>query len=154
MDGIKKLLAVCMCFTLCACRQSMGTHVVEGTAAAISEDLVSDQKEDVAEYLLTYQHLPSCYMTKTEARKQGWSGGALNQTVAGKAIGGDVYGNYEEVLPKIKGKYYECDIDTLTKKSRGAKRIIYDDDIKDIDIYYTEDHYTTFTLLYGDGEYE
>lgn len=154
MDGIKKLLAVCMCFTLGACSEPLSPHTEDGTVTAISEDLFSDQKEDVAEYLLTYQHLPSCYMTKTEARKHGWSGGALNQTVQDKAIGGDVYGNYEEVLPKVKGKYYECDIDTLTKKSRGAKRVIYDDDAKDIDIYYTEDHYATFILLYGDGKYE
>ena len=154
MDGIKKLLAVCMCFTLGGCSRSLSPHAENGTAAVISENLFSDQKEDVAEYLLTYQHLPFCYMTKTEARKHGWSGGALNQIVPDKAIGGDVYGNYEEILPKIKGKYYECDIDTLTEKSRGAKRIIYDDDTKDIDIYYTEDHYATFTLLYGDGEYE
>jgi guanyl-specific ribonuclease Sa len=153
MDGLKKLLAVCMCFTLCACTKPTASNAT-GTAAAISEDVITDQKEEVAEYLLTYQHLPSCYMTKKEARKQGWSGGALNQTISSRCIGGDVYSNYEETLPVIKGKYYECDIDTLTKKTRGAERIIYDDDKKDIDIYYTGDHYETFTLLYGDGNYE
>jgi hypothetical protein len=154
MDGIKKFFAVCLCLVLCACRSPMGPHVVEGTAAPISEDLVTDEKDLVVEYLVTYQHLPSCYMTKTEARKKGWEGGALNRTVEGKCIGGDVYGNYEGTLPKIKGKYYECDIDTLNSSSRGAKRIIYDDDKEDIDIYYTEDHYTTFTLVAGDGNYE
>ena len=153
MDALKRFLAVCLCFSLWGCTKNKVSST-NSTAGTISEETVTDQKDEVALYLVTYQHLPSCYMTKTEARKQGWSGGALNQTVAGKAIGGDVYGNYEEVLPKIKGKYYECDIDTLTKKSRGAKRIIYDDDTKDIDIYDTEDHYTTFTLLYGDGNYE
>lgn len=154
MDAVKKLLAACMCLVLCACREPMGPHVVEGTAAAIAEDVVTDQKDEVAAYLLTYHHLPSCYMTKTEARKQGWSGGALHVTVKGRCIGGDVYGNYEEVLPVISGKYYECDIDTLSKRSRGSERIIYDDDEKDIDIYYTSDHYGSFTLLYGDGKYD
>ena len=154
MDAVKRLLAVCLCLTLCACSKSAGTSTAAGTSAAISEDTVTDQKEEVAEYLLAYQHLPSCYMTKEEARKQGWSGGALHKVVQGKCIGGDKFGNYEETLPKISGTYYECDIDTLTKSSRGSERIIYDDDRKDIDIYYTNDHYETFTLLYGDGKYE
>ena len=63
----------------------------------------------------------------------------------GKCIGGDHFGNYEGILPS--GNYHECDIDTLGRKSRGAKRIIYSDDGR---IYYTEDHYETFELLYGE----
>ena len=55
----------------------------------------------------------------------------------------DYFGNYEGVLPD--GNYRECDIDTLGKKSRGAKRIIYSDDGR---IYYTDDHYKSFTQLY------
>ena len=63
-------------------------------------------------------------------------------------IGGDVYGNYEGLLPKKKGRtYYECDIDTLHKKSRGAKRIVFSSDGL---IYYTKDHYEHFELLYGE----
>ena len=44
-------------------------------------------------------------------------------------------------------KYHECDIDTIGENSRGAKRLVYSDDGR---IYYTEDHYETFTLLYGE----
>ena len=56
--------------------------------------------------------------------------------------------NNEGILPK--GKiYYECDIDTLGKKKRGSKRIIFSDDGY---IYYTEDHYESFVLLYGGGQ--
>ena len=63
-------------------------------------------------------------------------------------IGGDYFGNYEGLLPAQKGrKYYECDIDTLGKSKRGAKRIIYSNDGL---IYYTEDHYESFELLYGE----
>ena len=62
-------------------------------------------------------------------------------------IGGDVYSNYEGVLPEISGNYYECDIDTINKKRRGEKRLIWSDDW---DIYYTDDHYETFVQLYGD----
>lgn len=114
----------------------------------IDEDGIYDTADEVALYLYTYHHLPSNFMTKKEARKQGWTSGALNKTIEGMCIGGDVYGNYEKVLPKIKGKYYECDIETLHAKSRGAKRLVWSEYF---DIYYTEDHYETFEQLY-EGE--
>lgn len=105
-------------------------------------------KEDVMNYLIQYGQLPDNFITKKEARKLGWSGGSLESYAPGKCIGGDYFGNYEEALPVVSGRtYHECDIDTLGAKSRGAKRIIYSDDGQ---IYYTEDHYKTFTLLYGD----
>ncbi|MBR5420553.1 MAG: ribonuclease [Lachnospiraceae bacterium] len=100
-------------------------------------------KEDVALYLYTYHRLPSNYITKKEAEKLGWSGGSLEPYAPGKCIGGDRFGNYEGVLPD--GDYRECDIDTLGKK-RGQKRIVYD--LTDWDIYYTGDHYESFTQLY------
>ena len=87
--------------------------------------------------------MPSNFITKKEAQKLGWSGGSLEPFAPGKCIGGNYFGNYEGVLPE--GKYRECDIDTLGKKSRGAKRIIYSDDGR---IYYTDDHYKSFTQLY------
>lgn len=102
-------------------------------------------KEDVALYLHTYGELPKNFMTKNEARALGWSGGGLDDYADGMCIGGDRFGNYEGVLPE--GSYHECDIDTLHAKSRGAKRIVYSDDGR---IYYTGDHYESFTLLYGE----
>ena len=105
-------------------------------------------KEDVMNYLIQYGQLPSNFITKKEAKKLGWSGGSLEPYAPGKCIGGDYFGNYEEVLPVVSGRtYHECDIDTLNAKSRGAKRIIYSDDGQ---IYYTDNHYKSFTLLYGD----
>ena len=105
-------------------------------------------KDDVMNYLVQYNHLPDNFITKKEAKKLGWSGGSLEPYAPGKCIGGDRFGNYEENLPVVKGRtYYECDIDTLGAKKRGAKRIVYS---KDGNIYYTEDHYKTFELLYGD----
>ncbi len=112
--------------------------------AMIDEDVIFTSKDDVALYLNTYHHLPSNFITKKEAQKLGWEGGALDPFAEGKCIGGDKFGNYEEVLPTDE-KYHECDIDTLHAKSRGAKRIVYSEDF---DIYYTDDHYNTFTLLY------
>ena len=114
----------------------------------VAEDGEYDDRDHVALYLHTYGKLPSNYMTKKEAEKLGWSGGALDTVIKGKAIGGSFYGNYEGVLPKKKGReYHECDIDTIGSKSRGAKRIVYSNDGL---IYYTDDHYETFTLLYGE----
>ena len=105
-------------------------------------------KDHVAAYLNQYGELPGNYMTKGEARKLGWSGGSLERYAKGRVIGGDTFGNREGLLPKKNGrKYYECDIDTNGKSERGTKRIIYSNDGL---IYYTDDHYRSFTLLYGE----
>ena len=54
----------------------------------------------------------------------------------------------EGLLPEADGRTYtECDIDTLGADSRGAKRIVFSNDGL---IYYTEDHYKSFELLYGE----
>jgi len=118
------------------------------TEAPIDENGTYTSKDDVALYIHTYGHLPSNFMTKSEARKKGWEGGSLEDYFPGCSIGGDVFGNREGILPTRKGRtYYECDIDTKGKKSRGAKRIVFSNDGL---IYYTDDHYETFTLLYGE----
>ena len=118
----------------------------EAQAVSVQEDGWYDSKEEVALYLHTYGHLPSNYVTKREARNAGWEGGSLERFFPGCSIGGDVFRNLEEQLPKARGRtYYECDIDTAGQKSRGAKRIIFSNDGL---IYYTDDHYESFTLLY------
>ena len=112
----------------------------------IDEDGTYNSVEDVSLYLYTYDHLPDNYITKDEARELGWTGGSVEQAAPGCAIGGDRFGNREGLLPKAGGRqYYECDIDTIGENSRGAKRIVWSDDGL---IYYTEDHYESFTLLY------
>ena len=115
----------------------------EGSGGEISENGVYTTKEDVALYLHTYGRLPSNFMTKKEAKKLGWSGGSLEKYAPGMCIGGDRFGNYEKTLPK--GNYHECDINTLGKNSRGAERLVFSEDGR---IYYTDDHYRSFTLLY------
>lgn len=102
--------------------------------------------EDVSAYLITYGELPSNFITKKEAKALGWPGGNLEPYAPGMCIGGDRFGNYEGLLPEDRD-YHECDIDTLGAKSRGAKRLVFSDDGL---IYYTEDHYETFELLYGE----
>ncbi len=115
---------------------------------ALPEDGSYTERDDVALYLLTYGHLPGNFITKAEARALGWPGGGLEEYAPGKCIGGDEFGNYEGILPDVPGRtYYECDIDTLGADSRGTKRLVYSDDGS---IYYTADHYETFTLLCGE----
>lgn len=118
------------------------------TEALLDEDGWYYSKEDVALYIYTYGKLPENFITKNEARALGWSGGSVERYKEGAAIGGDSFGNREGVLPKASGrKYYECDIDTNGRSSRGAKRIVFSNDGL---IYYTDDHYESFTLLYGE----
>ena len=105
-------------------------------------------KEDVALYIHLYGELPSNFITKEEAEDLGWTGGGLEDYAPGKCIGGDRFGNREGLLPKADGRTWtECDIDTLGASSRGAKRIVFSNDGL---IYYTDDHYESFTLLYGE----
>ena len=103
-------------------------------------------KEDVALYIHLYGELPMNFMTKKQARALGWEGGSLEPVAPGMCIGGDWFGNYEGLLPEDR-EYTECDIDTRGASKRGAKRIVFSDDGL---IYYTEDHYESFELLYGE----
>lgn len=103
-------------------------------------------KDEVAQYIHEHGRLPDNFITKKEARALGWRGGSLEKYAPGKCIGGDRFYNREGLLPEGY-TYYECDIDTLGSSSRGAKRIVFSSDGL---IYYTSDHYRTFTLLYGE----
>lgn len=116
--------------------------------AQIDEDGAYTTKDDVALYIHTYGHLPDNFITKKDAQALGWPGGSLEPYAPGKCIGGSRFGNYEGLLPEADGRTYtECDIDTLGADSRGAKRIVFSNDAL---IYYTEDHYKSFELLYGE----
>lgn len=118
------------------------------TPCPVSEDGEYWTKDEVALYIHLFGHLPKNYITKSKAQELGWSGGSLEPYAPGCSIGGGYFGNYEGLLPTKKGrKYTECDIDTRGAKSRGAKRIVFSNDGL---IYYTDDHYETFTLLYGE----
>ena len=123
------------------------TDLQEDAGLTVSEDGEYTSKEEVALYIHLYNHLPGNYITKKEAQDLGWdsSKGNLNTVAPGKSIGGDKFGNREELLPKKEGRvYYECDID-YKKGSRNAKRIVFSNDGL---IYYTEDHYESYELLY------
>lgn len=148
---MKKILKNCLITIL------LLAFMVTGCAAPISEEqevLVQEDgeytsKEEVALYIHLYSHLPDNFITKKEAKNLGWESkeGNLGEVAPGKSIGGDYFGNYEELLPEADGRdYYECDIDS-DGGYRGAKRIVFSNDGL---IYYTEDHYESFELLYGE----
>ena len=114
----------------------------------LPEDGTYTTAEDVALYIHQYGHLPDNFITKKQAEKLGWQGGSLEPYAPGKCIGGSRFGNYEGLLPEKEGRSYtECDIDTLGASKRGAKRIVFSNDGL---IYYTDNHYESFTLLYGE----
>lgn len=100
-------------------------------------------KNDVALYIHLYGRLPNNFITKNQAEdRYGWDGGSLSRY--GMCIGGDRFYNNEGRLPGGQ-TYYECDIDTLYSSKRGSKRLVFT--YSGI-IYYTSDHYRTFTRLY------
>jgi len=107
--------------------------------------------ERVVLYIHTYGELPDNYITKNEARDLGWEGGSVEPYLEGAAIGGDYFGNREELLPEADGREYtECDIDTLGYGSRGARRLVFSNDGL---YFYTDDHYESFTeLVVENGE--
>ena len=173
------LLALLLLMSLCACGQAEVSGGAESIPESVQQEVTAPQdadrppevseepgeteslealpldeegtyttKEDVALYFHLYGHLPRNFITKNEAEKLGWPGGSLEPYAPGMCIGGSRFGNYEGLLPEAEGRTYtECDIDTLGAEKRGAKRIVFSNDGL---IYYTEDHYETFELLYGE----
>ena len=128
--------------------QAQETDNTEPEETLLDEHGAYTTKDDVALYIHQYGHLPDNFITKKEAEALGWQGGSLEPYAPGMSIGGSRFGNYEGLLPEASGrKYTECDIDTMGAKSRGAKRIVFSNDGL---IFYTDDHYETFTLLYGE----
>lgn len=108
-------------------------------------------EEEVALYLHIYAKLPDNFITKKEAEKLGWDSkeGNLWEVAPGKSIGGSRYSNYERELPEAEGRsYFECDVN-YEGGYRGSERIVYSNDGL---VYYTGDHYKTFTLLYNEKE--
>lgn len=118
----------------------------DNDAIAVVENGWYDDVASVTTYLVRFGRLPDNYLTKREAQDLGWesSKGNLWQVAPGMSIGGDHFGNYEGNLPK--GSYQEADIE-YAGGSRNAKRLVFT--VKgDLYIYYTDDHYNTFTQVY------
>ena len=116
------------------------------TATPVPEGPIIDP-QSIADYLYAHGELPENFITKQEARALGWNGlhNYVSDVAPGMSIGGDRFGNYEELLPVVKGRhYFEADC-YYEGGRRNAFRIIYSDDGH---VWYTEDHYRTFTELF------
>lgn len=118
-----------------------GTIVTTATTAkapfdgTVDEDGIYDSAEEVGLYIHIYGKLPKNYVTKSEYNKDKYL-----------CVGGDRFYNKEGLLPD--GEiYYECDIDTYGSTSRGSKRLVW---TTSGIVYYTADHYESFTKLYGE----
>ncbi|HEX7756987.1 MAG TPA: ribonuclease domain-containing protein [Niabella sp.] len=97
----------------------------------------------VVPYVKQHGRLPDYYVTKREARSQGWepSKGNLCTVLPGKAIGGDIFSNRERALPEKQGrKWFEADINFSCGR-RNADRLLYSTDGL---VFITKDHYKTF----------
>ncbi|MCW1961030.1 ribonuclease domain-containing protein [Chryseobacterium viscerum] len=110
------------------------------SSAQVSIDQLTEEKT-VISYVKQNHKLPDYYITKNEARKQGWnpSKGNLCDVLPGKAIGGDKFGNREGRLPDGE-KYFEADVNYHCG-GRNADRIIY---TQNGDVYLTKNHYKSF----------
>lgn len=100
-------------------------------------------RDDVALFIHIFGCLPSNYITKSQAKSLY---GSTKNIPSYLNIGGDRFYNKEGLLPSGH-TYYECDIGTSGGSNRGARRIVFSTDGL---IYYTNDHYQSFTLLYGE----
>ena len=123
---------------------------------AVEESGLYTTKDSVAAYLCKFDKLPANYVGKDEGKKlyESETGNAFEKwnfnpwTTIGVMIGGDNFDNfasspdnYHETLPE--GSYHEADVE-YSAKNRGTKRLVYQPDCV---IYYTADHYETFTRL-------
>jgi ribonuclease T1 len=151
------ILALCGCFesplsspdtTVLTQATSAATSLASsGSGASLVKGKAYSAPDDVAAYLHLYQQLPPNYITKLEAARLGWdsSKGNLWELSDHKSIGGDHFGNREGKLPQADDReWFECDVNYFGG-FRGAERLVYSSDGL---IYYTADHYQTFTRLY------
>ena len=169
MESIKILfLAAVACFWATACTTSApadassdNTNVlapeknnsssadIKSIFEAVQESGEYTTRDSVAAYLCKFDKLPTNYVTQNEGKSlyESRKGKTFDKwnfnpwTTIGVMIGGDKFGNSEGLLPK--GTYHEADVD-YSAKNRGTKRLVYQNDCV---IYYTADHYETFSKL-------
>ncbi|NXZ88042.1 ribonuclease [Serratia fonticola] len=117
----------------------------DSTPAAESIEQLTQQQR-VVRYVQQHQRLPDYYITKKQAREQGWDArdGNLCKVLPGKAIGGDRFSNREGQLPIANNRVWrEADINYQCGR-RGADRLLYSSDGL---IYVTRDHYKNFMRM-------
>lgn len=103
------------------------------------DELTNENK--VINYVKATRNLPDYYVTKSEAKKNGWiaSQGNLCEVLPGKAIGGDKFSNREKTLPSG-NEYFEADVN-YNCGNRNADRIVF---TKNGEVWLTKNHYKSF----------
>ena len=147
------LLAAVMLLTGCAASASGNKNQNTAKPEVTAVPRPMDEAQRIADYIFEYGRLPDCFIRKQEAERLGWDSrfNYVSDVAPGKSIGGDRFGNYEERLPVVPGrKYYEADCYYNSGK-RNAYRIIYSNDGH---VWFTGDHYETFTELFPSKEGE
>nr|WP_276318282.1 ribonuclease domain-containing protein [Serratia microhaemolytica] len=120
------------------------------TYAGLKLDLkTTEAANQVVESLRTTGELPSNYLSKSQAISNGWKKGkALNNTVPGGQLGGDVFANSNNVLPSAHSRIWrEADIgldNTMSRSNQPGTRLLYSNDGL---LYITIDHYETVTPI-------
>ena len=110
-------------------------------------------RNSVALYIMEYRELPYNYITKDGlcyAKKH-----MSQENVLNKVVGGDTHWNNEDTLRKkgIKEQVSlkECDIKSdnydIWSKNRGTKRLVYTTNLKEVRVFYTEDHYKSYNEI-------
>lgn len=151
------LLAAVLLLTACGANALETAKKRKNTAAPVITETPApevteepgplDEAQRIADYIFEHGELPDNFLTKKEAQALGWQNGCryVSDAAPGMSIGGDYFGNYEKQLPVVKGrKYYEADC-FYQGGPRNEYRIIYSNDGH---VWYTEDHYNTFTELF------
>ncbi len=151
------LLTGCTASALETAKKKKNTEVPVITAAAPTDAPVPavtpgplEEAQRIADYLFEHGELPDTFLRKRDAQALGWNSAYnyVSDVAPGRSIGGDYFGNYEQKLPVVQGrKYYEADCFYQGGK-RNAYRIIYSNDGH---VWYTGDHYNTFTELFPSG---
>ncbi|HGM5418692.1 TPA: ribonuclease [Serratia liquefaciens] len=140
------LVAVVIAIVIAGFSALRGNDRAITNVPAVSEGQSIDQltqQKRVVSYLQQHQRLPDYYITKKQAREQGWDArnGNLCSVLPGKAIGGDRFSNREGQLPAARSRVWrEADINYQCGR-RGADRLLYSSDGL---IFVTRDHYKNF----------
>lgn len=142
---ILSLIIISITFLGCSFKITQEATISE--KITLSEDEFYTSKNDVSLFIHTYNKLPSNFIKKKDAMNLGWvsNEGNLWDITNNMSIGGDHFGNRENLLPSKKDRqWYECDIN-YNGGFRNSERIVFSNDGL---IYYTSNHYESFEQLY------
>lgn len=156
---LRWLLMPLLLLVLVACETVATPDEMETTDAETAEVLEASVVEgeyystpqEVVDYLDLYGDLPPNYLTKEEARELGWVAkeGNLWDIAPDATIGGDYFGNFEELLPEADDRdYFEADVN-YEGGHRNAERVVFSNDGL---YFYTDDHYESFVEMEPGGE--